>query len=301
MILLENGHRILTESLTNKLSSLTPDPLFLVLADFDGVTYKLVYAEGQMTLSMSMKCFSQAKTFGAMEVLKREYGNLLKPDPETGYDVTLTWDPSVVIATSELISNLSILKKNALSAPFEVAFDAHKDGNVTPIMKLSYRDDESMYIQGLPDRVTVIFSTVFKDESDSILGKVFLQEFVDARRLPNIQNAPQVLYSPKEPPLELKSIGVEEGENLSWVTFVLFPRHYSSNTRGETISRILLFRDYLHYHMKASKSYLHSRMRARVDSFLKVLNRAKPEPVGEKKTSRYFYLILIFSGKTFKR
>lgn len=180
------------------------------------------------------------------------------------------------------------MKKNALSAPFEVAFDAQKEGKTTPIMNLSYRDDESIYIQGLTDRVTVIFSTVFKDETDSILGKVFLQEFVDARRLPAIQNAPQVLYSAREPPLELKSVGVAENENLSWVTFVLFPRHFTGTSRGETISRILLFRDYLHYHMKASKSYLHSRMRARVDSFLKVLNRAKPEPVGEvsKKTSR---------------
>ena len=99
MILLENGHRILTESLTNKLTSLSPDPLFLVLADFDGVTYKLVYAQGQMTLSMSMKCFSQAKNYGAMDVLVREYGTLLKSDPESGYDVTLVWDPLVVIAT----------------------------------------------------------------------------------------------------------------------------------------------------------------------------------------------------------
>ena len=100
MILLENGHRILSESLTNKLSSLNADPLYVVLADFDGVTYKLVYAEGQMTLSMSMKCFSQAKAYGAMQVLSREYGSLLKSDPESGYDVTLAWDPSVVIATS---------------------------------------------------------------------------------------------------------------------------------------------------------------------------------------------------------
>lgn len=105
MILLEDGHRILTESLTNKLTSLTPDPLFLVLADYDGVTYKVVYAEGQMTLSMSMKCFSQAKTFGAMDVLAREYGSLVKIQPEAGYDVTLAWDPSVVIATQGIFTS----------------------------------------------------------------------------------------------------------------------------------------------------------------------------------------------------
>ncbi len=36
------------------------------------------------------------------------------------------------------------------------------------------------------------------------------------------------------------------------------------------------FRNYLHYHIKCSKAYIHSRMRAKTAAFLKVLNRAKP-------------------------
>lgn len=68
---------------------------------------------------------------------------------------------------------------------------------------------------------------------------------------------------------------------------VLFPRHLvRGDVREETISRIQIFRDYLHYHIKCSKAYLHSRMRARVAEFLKVLNRAKPEvAITEKKTA----------------
>jgi actin related protein 2/3 complex, subunit 2 len=119
---------------------------------------------------------------------------------------------------------------------------------------------------------------------------------VDARRQPAIQNAPQVLYSNREPPLELKgSPGLKDSENIGYVTFgrlgsdflVLFPRHFQGPAAFDCISRIQLFRDYFHYHIKASKSYLHSRMRARVDSLLKVLNRAKPEIQSEKKTARY--------------
>ncbi len=65
---------------------------------------------------------------------------------------------------------------------------------------------------------------------------------------------------------------------------VLFPRHFATpQAREECVSRIELFRDYLHYHIKASKAYMHSRMRARVDSFLKVLNRAKPEQPKDQK------------------
>ena len=56
------------------------------------------------------------------------------------------------------------------------------------------------------------------------------------------------------------------------------------------ISKIQLFRDYFHFHIKASKAYLHSRMRARVDSLMKVLNRAKPEVPTEAKTAGYYFV-----------
>lgn len=77
-----------------------------------------------------------------------------------------------------------------------------------------------------------------------------LQEFVDARRQPSIQNAPQVLYSNREPPLEIRSVpGLSRGEDVGYVTFVLFPRHFRNpDAMASTISRIQLFRDYLHYH-----------------------------------------------------
>lgn len=42
-------------------------------------------------------------------------------------------------------------------------------------MAMHYRDEEVIYVQASPDRVTVIFSTVFREETDRIFGKVFLQ------------------------------------------------------------------------------------------------------------------------------
>lgn len=36
----------------------------------------------------------------------------------------------------------------------------------------------------------------------------------------------------------------------------------------EVISHIQTFRDYFHYHIKASKAYIHSRMRRRTADFL---------------------------------
>jgi hypothetical protein len=66
-----------------------------------------------------------------------------------------------------------------------------------------------------------------------------------------------------------------------------------------TISNIQLFRDYLHYHIKCSKAYLHSRMRARISAFLRVLNRAKQEkPEMERKTITYVRVLLSVSLPT---
>jgi hypothetical protein len=77
--------------------------------------------------------------------------------------------------------SLALLKRNALAAPFERAFEAQKELESSggqgqgELMQIHYRDEEAMYIQAAGDRVTVIFSTVFKEETDRIFGKVFLQ------------------------------------------------------------------------------------------------------------------------------
>lgn len=42
-------------------------------------------------------------------------------------------------------------------------------------MALHYRDEEVIYVQASSDRVTVIFSTMFREETDRVFGKVFLQ------------------------------------------------------------------------------------------------------------------------------
>lgn len=49
---------------------------------------------------------------------------------------------------------------------------------------------------------------------------------------------------------------------------VLFPRHLTKARRDDVISHIQTFRDYFHYHIKASKAYIHSRMRRRTADFL---------------------------------
>ncbi|XP_015265509.1 PREDICTED: actin-related protein 2/3 complex subunit 2 [Gekko japonicus] len=113
------------------------------------------------------------------------------------------------------------------------------------------------------------------------------EEFKEGRRASH--TAPQVLFSHREPPLELKDTDAAVGDNIGYITFVLFPRHTNAAARDNTINLIHTFRDYLHYHIKCSKAYIHTRMRAKTSDFLKVLHRAHAEKK-EMKT---------ITGKTF--
>ncbi|KAF9164000.1 hypothetical protein DFQ27_004033 [Actinomortierella ambigua] len=307
MILLDYHNRIIEDTLKARFNPENkPKLVDMSIVDFDGVSYHISTLENQETkllLSIRWKCWPELIQYGAESVLKREYSQWIT-QPEVGYDFSLLFDLENIGADPEdVIRKVSLLKRNAMAAPFERAFDAQAlaekeeqwDPTTSQLMTIHYREGESIFIQNQQDRVTVIFSTLFKEETDRIFGKVFLQEFVDARRKPHLQHAPQVIYSHREPPLEIRHLpGLEDSESMGYITFVLFPRHFvSGQVREETISRIQIFRDYLHYHIKCSKAYMHSRMRARVSDFLKVLNRAKPEHHAVEKK--------LASGRAFRR
>ena len=319
MLLLDYDNTLLKSILTERiLSASGPSPASIdqVVSDFDGVTFHISTptSKSQILISLSVKCYRELLTYGAESVLNREYGTYITT-PEPSYDFSILIDldnlPPSQEEKEELVRRISLLKRNAMAAPFEKAFDEFaalseeaakytsesapqgvKEGG--EVMAIHYREEEAIYIKASHDRVTVIFSTIFKDEVDRIFGKIFLQEFVDARRRA-IQNAPQVLFR-SDAPLELQGMrGVgktgEKGE-MGFITFVLFPRHLKRERREENISHIQTFRDYFHYHIKASKAYIHSRMRRRTNEFLQVLNRARPEnEEKERKTA---------SGRTFR-
>ena len=126
-----------------------------------------------------------------------------------------------------------------------------------------------------------------------MLSKIFLQEFSEARRA--VRGAPAVRFAEREPPLELQQLGVQGGEgNVSYVSFVLFDHHMNERNAAKVISTIQTFRNYLHFHLKCSKAYMHSRMRKRVEALLQVLNRARPDPPEGKAKKT-------IAGKTFTR
>lgn len=231
---------------------------------------------------------------GGSEDLKRIYGPFVS-QPESGYDVTLRLDLDNLPAEKEkLPAKFSLFKRHLFAAPFKRVFQSVVKGGGNQIVQLNFHDDEMIWIKPEGDRVIVIFSVSFKDPDDQVFAKVFLQEFADARR--NMSNAPTVTYTQRgEVPLELQGVqGVRAGANQGFVSFVLFQTHLAENNQIKTINNIQLFRDYLHYHIKCAKAYMHIRMRARVKSLLQVLNRARPEALVPKEKK-------LMSGRTFVR
>jgi actin related protein 2/3 complex subunit 2 len=297
MLLLEYHNKIIEDTLLEKFGITDGkfDSVEAVIADFDAVTFHLFTDPNQknlLNISLSIKCFHELQKYGVDEIMRKQYGNLLV-SPEQGYNVTLQVDcANPPQDKAGFARNVALLKRHAFAAPFYKVFNDIEQKKPGNLVEVQYRDEEAIYIKPESDRCIVIFSMQFKDPDDIVLAKVFLQEYADARR--TMSNAPSVAYSQKEPPLELKGVrNLRVGEAQGFVSFVLFQPHIAAAKREKTIDNIQTFRNYLHYHLKCSKAFLHTRMRNRVRTFLQVLNRAKSDPESKEKKT--------ITGKTFKR
>jgi len=150
----------------------------VTVADFDGVLFHISNLDGEKTkirVSISLKFYKDLQQHGADDLLRREYGSLLMVPAEEGYNVTLLFDlQNMPENGAELIKKAGILKRNCFASVFEKYFDFQEQGEKADQRAvIHYRDDETMYVEAKVDRVTVIFSTVFKDEDDIVIGKVF--------------------------------------------------------------------------------------------------------------------------------
>ena len=321
MILLEPGNRILEETVAAQinpppqLSSIatsddpadskgpTRQPIDIKLCDFDDVAYRVVIDAADLNtlrLSIQLPCYAAIKDHGAATAANTFYPGLVAPTPDASYDVTLAIPLSPLpssISPSDLISRLSLFKSTLIGGVFDFYFNPLLTAtSLTSPFTFQLRHDTSLFFIPKPDRVTVIFSLQFNEQTDAALAKVFMQEFVEVKR--RLGSAPPCTFS-QNPPLELKEfkegVGGSHGAGgLGYISFAVLKNHLEAGKKEKVIAVLQSFRSYMQYHIKCSKSYFHSRMRARVVSLIKILDRAKQEKPqeNEKKT---------ISGKTFVR
>lgn len=73
---------------------LRPSSLDVQFVDFDNVRFHLSTPDRktQLLLSMNIRCWDDLARYGAVDVLRREYGTLYLTTPEPDYHVSLTID-----------------------------------------------------------------------------------------------------------------------------------------------------------------------------------------------------------------
>uniref|UniRef100_A0A0K0FUF5 Arp2/3 complex 34 kDa subunit n=1 Tax=Strongyloides venezuelensis TaxID=75913 RepID=A0A0K0FUF5_STRVS len=286
MVGIETQNRIIVELLLQRFSDIKsgqePKKICHDFCDFDGVVFNLVNENGNrklILLSIHLKYFKELKEYGAMEVLKRIYGNYLLPKPLDNYDVTLRYDLDTIPDDyQDIITKASLLKRNCFAAVFEKYFRLQQSGEIIKEQAvIHYRDDETLYVEAKQDRVTVIIATQFADPEDAIYGNIFLQEYVEGRKIN--KTSPQIIFSNGKPPAEMANITapLNNDECVFYVAFVLEKRHTAPNVMENTIDLIHIFRDDLHYHIKCSRRYVHSRMVKKADEFVKIIERSRIE------------------------
>jgi len=303
MIHLETPHLILKEAISSRFSSTKNETVDVRVADFDNTQYHVsVTAEERDTMFVSMSTKDCAKVLeGSKGYLEEVYGDMIQSEPLTGFDFSLKIDlTSLPEDKDELIVKIASLKRNVMAAPFMTAGMALAKGAPMDVSSaFEFREGEYVYVVPLDDRVVIIYDMAFKDPTDFAIAKVFLQEFNEVRRLRELASAPYPSYSPNAPgevtdDPKLKGTLKDNPQRIGYVSFAFQKRHLDAEHIEKSADHMVQFRSYIQYHIKCSKSYMHTRMRLRVNSLLQVLNRAIPDPPKDQKKSK------TASGRTFK-
>uniref|UniRef100_A0A0N4ZIT0 Arp2/3 complex 34 kDa subunit n=1 Tax=Parastrongyloides trichosuri TaxID=131310 RepID=A0A0N4ZIT0_PARTI len=276
---------IIVETLTQRFEDFKngyePKKVNQTFCDFDGIILNICNHENNrklIKLSIHLSYFKELKEHGAMEVLKRIYGKHLLPVALENFDITLLYNLEELPNNyGDIITEASLIKRNCFAALFEKYFKLQQSGEITKEQAIiHYREDETLYVEAKEDRVTVIIATQFKDPEDILYGNIFLQQYVESRKVN--KTAPQIIFSNGKPPAEMANIKSSLGnENMFYIAFVLEKRHTSIEVMGNTIDLIHIFRDNLHYHIKDSRRYVHCRMTKKYDEFIKILQRSHLE------------------------
>jgi len=305
MIHLTNEHLIVKDVILTRFLSTKSDNVEVTVSDFDDSVFHVqvtAEAKDKLRVSISVRgCEPILARFSS--VLRDIYGSYYQDTPESGYNVTLEVDLTTLPESNEekekLATKLAQIKRSIFGAPF-ISFSKDLLNGTAPNTPFSFefRLGEFMHFIPSADRVIVVFDISFKDSTDLAIAKIFLQEFNEVRRIREVAAAPIPNFSPTTPqdlldrPDLLQTVK-ESDTRAGFISFAFTKRHLENGKIENSTDHVIQFRSYIHYHIKCSKSQMHTRMRLRVNSLLEVLNRAVPEIPKDKKEKK------TFSGRTF--
>lgn len=168
---------------------------------------------------------------------------------------------------------------------------------VPPLLALQVRQLEHCWIIAKPDRVVVIFTIHLDDEVDVALGRAFCQEFAETGRKASDASLPCTFTEPKDPPADLRAVQLAFVPNVGFLSFTLSDqcvRNATEERLHALAQPVMTFRNFFNFHLKSAKSYLHSRLRKRLDGWQQAMNRARRAPKKGQDAKRR-----LMSGKEF--
>eukprot|EP00908_Phaeocystis_cordata_P027320 Transcript_9875.p2 GENE.Transcript_9875~~Transcript_9875.p2 ORF type:complete len:309 (-),score=149.69 Transcript_9875:156-1082(-) len=308
MIHLEPGHRVVGETIAARFNAPADkrEAVDVRAADLDDVQYHVQVApEDRSVMHIHMWCrnFNEISEAVGDQYFEELYPGMLAK-PAKGYSISLAVNldsiPEDKPSRDALARKLSSMKRDVLGAPLWVSFGALMTGARPPrqFYVVNYRPQEAMYVIPGDDMVVVVYSIAFENQVEQAIAKVFLQEIeVTRRNNRDLAVGPSVNFT-TEPPHELKMIkGITPKIPQNFIGFVslaVSKRNIEGPGKLEkAVGLAEAYRSYMVFHVKATKSQMHTRIRTRCANWLQVLNRAMPEKLNtEKKT---------ITGRTFKR
>jgi actin related protein 2/3 complex subunit 2 len=236
MILLEVQNRILYDTVLAQLNwsgEEKRDPIDVRVCDFDDVSYRLtIEAENRDVLLVSMASAGVGQNMekGSADMIKEIYSDLKAPQAVAGYDLTLQIDMTKTKGKEEDIARrVSMLKPNVVGGVFHYFTKKLKNDEVEPPYRFQLRGDTTVYVFPAKDRVVFIYSMHFDDKAENCIAKVFMQEFVDAKK--KIERRHQYLLALCRP-VSFKSRWTSRRQTSIWAMYHLPSSRHTARTRS---------------------------------------------------------------------
>ena len=295
MLYLEGWHNTVAENIAQMLTSEKISSKLFSVYDFHGTLWKLYRNKaGDVYVCVHLVTPKKIlKKVSVMEGLEKFYGKDVVCADGHDYPEELDGEPDFALHYKDenewrgreltkkekeeleaLCKKYAYLYTACMISFFKDCFSRANEGETFDPIKLPYRSNESLYVAANKDNVEVTTCMRFVTDDDLLFGKVFLQEFADAKKSNrNLAGAPSCSFSVKMPAglSGAKNVDADDDKTL-WVTFILFRKHTDTAdaTVESTVEKLLSFRNYVNYHIKCSKTFFHSRMRSRHTSLLQV-------------------------------
>eukprot|EP01016_Furgasonia_blochmanni_P009708 TRINITY_DN14033_c0_g2_i3.p1 TRINITY_DN14033_c0_g2~~TRINITY_DN14033_c0_g2_i3.p1 ORF type:complete len:426 (+),score=88.53 TRINITY_DN14033_c0_g2_i3:64-1341(+) len=283
--------------------------------DMDNVQFLIKYSDEKGNLSFSARCWSFKEIFAisGQKMLEDYYPDFtMNKTPELGYDFTMAFAlnqlPEVPRkkdnetkeekaqrkglqddrekAAAKVAERLAAFKRNFFASPFERIFELGIKKQIKPVDKCEFstHKNERIFIIPSNDQVAVFYALNFEEVTDRTLADLILNELEEAKK--HVKNAFSVNKSVEGKTPEILTKEFPKSEFLQrkylngFISLSLFPTHFAVAEMAAT--QLQGFRNYMHYHIHAIKTYMHSRIRNKVKFFQNTLVQTKYELEGVK-------------------